>query len=457
LFRFILLSVSLQTIAAQASGAPPWRLDGAVGAPEWLSLAGESRVRYESLDGQFRLLRDGSDQILVFRTLLHARAEYGRATLGLEIHDARAYLDDEGTPISNGIVNTHDILQAYVRFRLSSAGTEPEQSYLKLGRFTLDIGSRRFVERNDFRNTINAFTGIHWHAHWADGKTLDAFYTAPVTKLPALPRKLADNEFKLDEERSRQRFWGAHLRYPDIFRGIQGELLIYGLHEEDTHDIPTPNRKVYAPGIRLYRQPAPGRWDLDLETAFRFGTRHRTALPADRETLDVRAHMLHAEVGYTFDNAWQLRLGLEYDVATGDSDPTDKRYERYERFFGTRRGDLGNTGIHGPLTRSNVSVPGIRVSFVRGRWDGRAHIQWPRLEAARDAWVAASLRDPTGRSGQKLGTTLDGRVRYWLVPGNLRLELGASALWFGAFARNVPGAPEGDRTLYGYGQATLYF
>ena len=72
-------------------------------------------------------------------------------------------------------------------------------------------------------------------------------------------------------------------------------------------------------------------------------------------------------------------------------------------------------------------------------------------------WVVAGLRDPSGQSSRDLGVTFDGRLRYWLIPGNLRLELVGSALWFGSFAKRVPNGPEDDRSLYGALQATAYF
>jgi hypothetical protein len=43
------------------------------------------------------------------------------------------------------------------------------------------------------------------------------------------------------------------------------------------------------------------------------------------------------------------------------------------------------------------------------------------------------------------------------VPDSVRLEFGGSALVFGEFARNVPGGPEGDGTLFGYAQLSLTF
>jgi len=52
---------------------------------------------------------------------------------------------------------------------------------------------------------------------------------------------------------------------------------------------------------------------------------------------------------------------------------------------------------------------------------------------------------------------LDGRARYWVLPDSLRLELGASALMYGEFAKEVPGVPDGDGTLFGYAQLTFTF
>lgn len=437
--------------------ADTWQLADALKAPYWLQLSGESRIRYESLDGQFRRTLSGSDQVIAFRSLLHAQARTAIGSFGIELHDARAYRNDDGSFVSSSVVNTFDVIQAYYQRRWIHNDKALQQSRLKIGRFTMDIGSRRFVERNDFRNTINAFSGAHWQAQFTGDIQLDAFYTVPVQKLPRSRDKLLDNDFDLDEEASKRRWWGVHLQFPEFVGDTQLDLFGYGLKEADTSELPTFDRQLIAPGFRLFRSPDAGAWDMDIEAAWRFGSRSSTLTGTEKGDLRVDAYMLHAEFGYTFANSWNLRLALEWDVASGDKEPDDDKFERYERLFGTRRRDLGNTGIFGPLTRSNLSAPAVRVSFRRQRWDGRAYMQWPSLHEKKDAWLVAALRDPEGNSGTRLGTNFDSRLRYWLVPDNLRAELGASAMWYREFANKVNAGPEDNVAIYGYFQVTAYF
>ncbi len=168
--------------------------------------------------------------------------------------------------------------------------------------------------------------------------------------------------------------------------------------------------------------------------------------------------MLFAAVGYTFDMPWQPRIALEYYYASGDEDPFDLNYDQHERLFGSRRTDLNNTSIHGPLTPANLNAPGFRLEVKPGaRWDARVYYHAAHLASKTDSWVIAKLRDPSGQSGDFIGHTLDGRARYWVLPDSLRLELGASALIYGEFAKDVPGGPDGDGTLFGYAQLTFTF
>lgn len=414
----------------------------------------ESRFRYETLDGQFRQGSSGGDQILAIRSLLKSGYQADAIDWHFEFHDARTYLDDAGTPLSRSFVNTFELLQAYASIDMGNADKARTQSSLRLGRFSLDIASRRFVERNSFRNTINAYTGAHWISAFSNGAQLDAFYVIPVDKRPSERSELDDNAYAFDENSDTRRFWGLHLHEMPVAADLHADLFVYGLNEQDDGRSATADRKVYAPGFRLRKAKAQASWDFELEGAYRLGHRSESSA-ADAEELDVRAYMLHAELGYTFSGRWSPRIAIEYDLASGDK-ANDNRYTRYERFYGTRRGDLGNTSIHGPLTRSNASVPGVRFSFNNGRTDGRVVWQHARLHSSKDAWVVARLADPSGRSGSFIGNTLDFRIRHWLRPRQIRVELGGSILRKGQFALNAPGAPEGDDTYYAYTQVIFH-
>ena len=446
-----------------ASSEQPFRLEAAVNAPDWLTLKGATRVRYESLNGQFRAGREGSDQLLLFRTILLAEADTGPVSVGVELQDSRTYLSDAGTPLSNSIANPLDILQAYVRLdRLPGLFGESSTSQLTLGRQTVSISSGRQIERVDFANVIKSYTGVHLHSTAPRGDEFHAIYVVPTERFPDARPALDDNQLSGDEEQWERRLWGLHYRRADLLPqkapGLWGELFVYGLEEADTPDIATPDRSYIAPGFRLYRRPAPGQWDMDLEASLRRGTRYASSDPADTESLKVEAEMLFSAVGYTFDAPWKPRVALEYYYSSGDEDPADLSFGQHERLFGSRRSDLNNTSIHGPLTPANLSAPGFRLEAKpNARWDGRFYYHAAFLASETDSWVIARLRDPAGQSGDFIGHVLDARARYWVVPDSLRFEFGASGLIYGEFARTVPGGPEGDGTVFGFAQLTLNF
>ena len=167
--------------------------------------------------------------------------------------------------------------------------------------------------------------------------------------------------------------------------------------------------------------------------------------------------MVFAALGYTFPIAWSPRFAFEYYYASGDDDPADNRFDQHERLFGSRRSDINNTSINGPLTPANLNAPGFRIEVKPGpRTDARFYYHAAHLASATDAWVIAGLRDTTGQSGDFIGHQLDGRVRHWLIKDSLRLELGGSALIPGEFPKNVPGGND-EVTLFGYTQLTFSF
>lgn len=434
--------------------------------PDWLTTRGETRIRYETLDGQFRAGGSGGDQVLAVRTLFLAEANlYGfnlpDVTLGVEVQDSRYELDDSGTPLSNNSVNAFDALQAYVRFDVDGLLGQKDVS-LTLGRQTLDIGSRRVLERVEMSNVIYSYTGAYLRSVSEQGSELHLLYVSPVGRLPTNVAELADNDLVADKEEWGRTFWGVHYRQPKALEAIVPDTwvegFLYRLKERDTSDLQTPNRDYWQPGARIYRAAKKGRSDFEVEGSWRTGSRRATTSISDITDLDVDAWTVHAHLGWTFDTDWKWRVAVDYDFASGDKNPTDGRFGRYERLFERRRTDLGHTGIYGALTPTNIDAPGARIEFEpTKRMDLRLAYKAAYLASATDIWTDARVQDPTGQSGRFIGHAWDSRMRYWLVPGSLRGEIGAAALLPGRFAKTAPNSPKPDQTLYGYAQILLSY
>jgi hypothetical protein len=145
---------------AQAQEAPP--TSGAVSEQDdWpvLTISGEHRARYESLDPQYRPLLGEDDRALALRTELVLEAEWPRWRFVGELMDARAELNDTDSVLDTGVVNALEPLQlSATRTWTNLAGSGTDAS-LRIGRMTVDLGSRRLISRNAFRNTRNSYAG----------------------------------------------------------------------------------------------------------------------------------------------------------------------------------------------------------------------------------------------------------------------------------------------------------
>lgn len=455
--------VAVLCITPQASGEPAFRINSHFDLPSEISISGETRARYEVLNGQFRANGTGDDQLLLFRTLIHAKWDTGPVTLGFELQDSRTYQGDNGTPLSNSITNPLDFLQAYVKFDDLKLDAIPDwKADLKLGRQTVSVGSKRHIERVDFANVIKSYTGAYLTAHHSDKSEFHAFLVVPTARFPNQSDELFDNVLSGDEEQWGRQIWALHYRRANAFESLASdiwlELFAYGLEEEDTDTFQTPDRSYFEPGFRIFRKPKVGQWDIDLDAALRTGTRYATSAATDTQSLSVSAEMVFLALGYTFQTRWSPRFAFEYYYASGEDDPNDLSFDQHERLFGSRRSDLNNTSIHGPLTPANLNAPGFRMEIKPSeRLDARLYYHAAHLASKKDSWVIAKLRDPTGQSGSFIGHTIDARARYWIIPDSLRAEVGASFFIHGEFAKTAPSAPDADQTFFSYAQLTFAF
>ena len=168
--------------------------------------------------------------------------------------------------------------------------------------------------------------------------------------------------------------------------------------------------------------------------------------------------MLHAEAGWTLDAPWSPRVSVHYDLVSGDNSPGDLESERFDPLFGDRSFEFGPTSIYGAILRSNLDSPGIRIEAKpNSRNDLMAMVRQVKLESTTDSFANSGVRDPTGASGDEVGTQVELRWRHQLIPDSVRLTLGGAALIRGDFLKTAPNATlEGD-TYYGYTELLFSF
>ena len=404
--------------------------------------------------------------MFVFKTIVHARVEPAALPIriplpkglrfGAELLDARVRSGGEAA-LNTTVGNAANLLRAYVEYE------SPEllggRFVGRAGRITMNVGSRRFVARNRFRNTINGFTGFdfRWQSQSENALHLRGFWALPVTRLPGDARGLRRNDVDFDEESRDVQFFG--LFAARNLAGIgRGEIYGFGLLENlrGTTGRPTSHRRLATSGFRLFSAPKTGHFDFTTENAVQFG-RSRASASSTRE-LTHRAHFHHLTLGYSFDAMGSPRFAVQYDYASGDDDPSDGRNGRFDTLFGARRFDFNPTGIYGPFARSNLHTPGLRLQLrplSRVTATTAYRLFW--LASAKDTWTTSGVRDATGDAGRFVGHQFEIRIRYDLVPGNVRLETGYAHLFAGDFIDDAPNSPARGDSNYAYFQASVAF
>ena len=444
---------------AQSDDQEPWRLQSALSLPEGLRVEGSIRPRYEALANPFVSGLTDDDEILGVRTLLHAEFDIGSGThltLGGELLDSRFIAGNESGGAAAEI-NTLESAQAYLAWRPRDFLADGAKLDLTVGRFTMDVGSRRLVARANYRSILASFDGVR--AVWTtkDKLAVTLSYSAPVTREPADTPSALDNEVALDVQFDNVRLGVAHIDMP-LPNDLRGELYLLNFDEDDSSNAATRNRDLATFGVRLRHLPAKGKVDFDLEFAHQTGSQHATTNPLDVTSLSHEAQMAHVEAGFSFDAPWSPRLALQYDFASGDASPADSKSQRFDPLFGDRAFEFGPTSLFGFISRTNLSSPGIRVE-VKPDANSDAYLMLRRvnLAEARDSLANSSVRDASGASGRNAGLQLEGRYRPWLVKDSLRLSLGAAVIFEGDFLKNAPNATGMGDPVYGFSELTWTF
>lgn len=415
-------------VLVQENVAWPRLLHGALGLPGWLDVAIEQRTRFEYLDEPFRPGEADTQSQYPQRTRLRLGVDAPAGFRFLaELQDSRTW-GDGPDDFTGATIDKLSFAQLFGSWSGRDVLGSGQRLDLHLGRISLDFGSRRLVARNGYRNTTNAFDGVHLsfgdRARWR----ARAFYTRPVQ---------LDPSWFENESEGQQRLWGAALEDRRI-PWLNFDVYYFGLHDEIASGASLA-RRYHSFGARGLRGPKPGQWDYEVEGIGQLGDRTllRGTPPAPAD-LDHQAWAAHVEVGYTWPRAWTPRLAFQLEYASGTSAAAGDVSHTFDPLFGARRGDLSVTGIYGPFRRSNLLSPGLRLQLApRPDLKGFVKVRYWQLVQEKDAFVGTGLRDASGDSGDRLGTDLELAVAWTPRPW-LTLEGGWDHWFKGSYLSDVP-------------------
>jgi hypothetical protein len=320
-------------------------------------IAGNDRLRYEVKQGfaipgkpnSVDFLKSGADtdnEYLLNKLRFHVGytdkwwSAYVEGRSSIALNDERfAYFGGPTPP--PGTVNRNaegpeqdsiDLHQAYV-----SIGDHKEFPLsTKVGRQELSYGDERLVGAFGWNNIGRVFDAakLRWQNPWFG---VDFFTARPVIPV--------DSHF--NESNDYDWFSGAYANSTKIPKHILEAYFFSrnasrsAIHAVKSPQFPQPTaRDVYTVGARLKSLPGQlGNWDYTLEAAYQFGD---FATNATSMRLDHQAYMVDAQGGYTFADCWSTpRLGMEYMLASGDSNPGDGKHETFDALYPTKHKFLG--------------------------------------------------------------------------------------------------------------------
>lgn len=424
-------------------------------AEDGLSLSGSTRLRYEVIDGQPRAGFNESDDLVSIRTIVTGEYRTGSLKFGAELYDSRVFGGDAGTPITTGEVNTLELVQAYIGYEVPDTFGTGTKLGLQVGRFTLNLGSRRLVAADDYRNTTNGYTGVRADIALPHNLSATAIYTLPQVRLPDGRADLVDNRVKFDRESFDLLLWGGLAAKKLAGKRGAIEFSFYHLGERDSPRLATRDRSLDTASLRVVRDPASGGFDFETEAIYQWGS-ISASVAATAPKLDVSAWFAHLEAGYTFRKPWSPHVSVEFDYASGDG--RGAKFTRFDTLFGMRRADLAPAGIYNAVGRANLIAPGLRVEVSPSkRVDAFAAYRPLWLASRFDSFSTTGVRDASGKAGGFAGHQMEARVRYWLIPKRLRMEWSSVLLAKGRFLKDAPNATAGSGTFYNSFNATISF
>jgi len=335
---------------------------------------------------------------------------------------------------------------------------------LTVGRQAISYGDSRLIADSKWGNFGRTFDAIRLRFeephYWVEG-----FAMRPV--------QIKRHEF--DDSDSADNFFGGYFS-TDLVPQQTTDFYVFYRHKDDNQPDLDPTNKIDPEGTwngpaarfatigaRIKSKPdALNGWDYTAEAAYEVGDVYQTDLSSPRYNLNAFA--LHASAGYTAKELlWKPRFGLEYDFASGDSDPNDGDSESFQNLFPSNHDKYGFLdefswrNIHDLRVQVNVKpVKKLDLEFD-------FHAFW--LADTKDFWYRSNgtstlrTKTPDGRDVRTIGADsfageeIDLTATYELTR-SIKFQTGYSHFFAGQYLADTGASSDAD---FGYVMTTFSY
>jgi Alginate export len=274
------------------------------------SFGGEARETYERFGNEnFGLSLPSPNGYLLQRYLLHSDVHVGSrfrlwAELNSSLEDGRV-----GGPRPVTDEDKLDLHQAFVEFKISQRSDSPVR--IEIGRQEIAVGSGRMYALREGPNVPLSFDGVRAIAKTASWR-FDAWAARPVTTTPGIFDDASNRQFSV---------WGTYATRTGIRHASVGVYYLGLDRQNASFDKGAANELRHTVGARVWRA---GLWAYDAEGMYQFGSFGAG---------NIRAWRVAVEGSRGLAVSGNPRVGIEFDIASGDRDRSSPNLGTFNSFF----------------------------------------------------------------------------------------------------------------------------
>ena len=331
-----------------------------------------------------------------------------------------------------------------------------------LGRQELNYGDERLVGAFDWNNIGRVFDGAKLRFQQLNWN-IEAIAVMPVSQYTK----------HFDVPDSDDRFFGAYYQMNYVPKQVTEAYAFFRNKTNNDSGFPTGgyNLGTDKPGDQAGTQAGdyvtlgtrmksiPGQlgpWDYGLEATGQVGSlisnsTDSNAVNSTTSRKDLMAFAGHVMGGYTLPGKQKVRFGLEYDFASGDSDPSDGTSESFQNLFPTNHKFYGYMDLfawrnmHDARVQFNITpVEKLALQLdYHAFWLADTSDAWFRANAVtqvRPVGSGATSRDRANNfAGQEIDFTATYPIAKWV-----RLHGGYSHFFAGPYLHDTGAASDAD-------------